>query len=271
MFRLKPHVVYTTAIATLAVLIFGAFFLNLLPWTSSAPIDVGAAAGNDPPVNPDISPSVPEPEFPEDEIILFEGNMNRLPAERVFELLDFLELPLTGARIQMTNGQLPGAPRSYRNGTHQGVDFYNGFTGIVIEKGTPVLAAAEGKVIRIDHTYVEMTAPERAEYRRISMEAETTPEDILDKFRGRQVWLEHQGNVITRYAHLDTVNAELNVGDTVQKGHAIGTVGNSGTPPAITGGTGEMHLHFEIWVNGFYLGEGLPAEDVRFLLKGIFE
>lgn len=271
MFRLKTHLVYTTAVATLAVLIFGAFFLNLLPWTSSAPIDVGAAAVNETAVEPDISPPVPEPEPPADEILFFEGNINRLPAERVIELLDFLESPLTGARIQMTKGQLPGAPRSYRNGTHQGVDFYNGFSGISIEKGTPVLAAADGKVIRIDHTYVEMTAQERTEYRRISMEAETTPEDILDKFRGRQVWLEHQNNVITRYAHLDTVSAELNVGDYVQRGHGIGTVGNSGTPPAITGGTGEMHLHFEAWVNGFYLGQGLAAEDVRFLLKGLFE
>jgi len=171
----------------------------------------------------------------------------------------------------MTRGQLPGAPRDYRNGTHQGTDFYNGFSGVPVHRGTPVLAAADGIVIRIDHTYTEMTGEERAEYRRVSAQAETTPEDILDKFRGRQVWLEHRGKLITRYAHLDTVSTDLEVGDSIQAGRQIGTVGNSGTPPAITGGTGEMHLHFEVWLNGFYLGEGLPPEDVLFILRGIFE
>ena len=102
-------------------------------------------------------------------------------------------------------------------------------------------------------------------------QSSTTPEDILDKFRGRQVWLGHQGNVVSRYAHLDTVSNKLSVGDAVYAGQKIGTIGNSGTPPAITGGEGEMHLHFEIWFDNSYLGEGLSAEDVRFLLRGILQ
>jgi len=48
-------------------------------------------------------------------------------------------------------------------------------------------------------------------------------------------------------------------------------VGNSGTGPAISGSGAEMHLHFEIWLNGHYLGEGLPPADVRFILRGILE
>lgn len=269
----KTALVYTTALTALAVLLFAAFFLNLLPWTSGAPVDGKTIIEEEEPLptypQEDNTPA-PEPEEP-DVAPLFEGEMNRLPLEMIVDRLSFFQSPIEGARISMTAGQLPGAPRSYRNGTHEGVDFYNGFSGVKIFRGVPVLAAAEGVVIRIDHTYEEMTAEERVEYRNISAQSSTTPEDILDKFRGRQVWLEHQGNVISRYAHLDTVNSRLTVGDAVYAGQQIGTIGNSGTPPAITGGEGEMHLHFEIWADEDYLGKGLSAEDVRFLLRSILE
>jgi murein DD-endopeptidase MepM/ murein hydrolase activator NlpD len=61
------------------------------------------------------------------------------------------------------------------------------------------------------------------------------------------------------------------VGDSVAAGQQVGTVGNSGTGPAITNSNTEMHLHFEIWLNGYYLGHGLPAADVRSILREIFE
>lgn len=268
--RHKTAAVYSTAIAAISLLFLAAFFLNLLPWTSSAP-----AAGRELPAEPPAEAIMPvssrRTAVPE-EPLLFEGNINRLPPEMIVDMLSFLQMPIAGARIGMTDGQLPGAPRRYRNGTHQGIDFYNGFCGVPIQRGTPVLAAADGKVIRIDHTYTELTPDEVAKYREISAASQTTPESILDKFRGRQVWLEHSGKVITRYAHLDSVNAELTVGDTVTAGQVIGYVGNSGTPQAAAGLTGEeIHLHFEIWLNGFYLGERLPPDTVRSILRGILE
>lgn len=268
----KTALVYTTALMALAALLFAVFFFNLLPWTSGSPVDGKTIIEEDPlPEDPpEAETPAPEPEEPED-VPLFEGNINRLPLEMIVDKLSFFQSPIEGAHIGMTAGQLPGAPRTYRNGTHEGVDYYNGFCGVKIFRGVPVLAAADGVVIRIDHTYEEMTAEERVEYRRISAQSSTTPEDILDKFRGRQVWLGHQGNVVSRYAHLDTVSNKLSVGDAVYAGQKIGTIGNSGTPPAITGGEGEMHLHFEIWFDNSYLGEGLSAEDVRFLLRGILQ
>lgn len=259
---------YTTVLTILAALFFVAFLLDMLPWTSGAPADGKVIEENPSLHNDEII--TPEPEEPAD-TPLFEGNINRLPLEMIVDKLSFFQSPIEGARIGMTDGQLPGAPRSYRNGTHEGVDYYNGFCGVKIHRGVPVLAAADGVVIRIDHTYTEMTAEERAEYRRISAQSATTPEDILDKFRGRQVWVEHEGKVISRYAHLDSVSAELAVGHTVRAGQQIATIGNSGTPPAITGGEGEMHLHFEIWLNEHYLGENLSPNDVRFLLRNILK
>jgi murein DD-endopeptidase MepM/ murein hydrolase activator NlpD len=264
----KTALAYTTAIMTLVTMLLAAAFFNLIPWTSSA-----TDAMPDPEQTQVETPvDLPQPVEPEpEEEPLFEGNINRLPFDMIIDMLGFLESPIAGAKIKMTDALLPGAPRAYRNGTHEGIDFYNGYSGVAIARGTPVLAAADGVVIRIDHTYVEMTRAKRDEYHRISAAAPTTPEDILDKYRGRQVWLEHQGRVITRYAHLDTVSAELSVGDSVAAGQQVGTVGNSGTGPAITNSNTEMHLHFEVWLNGFYLGHGLPAADVRFILRGIFE
>lgn len=269
---------YITAVIALATLLVAAFFLNLLPWTSGAPDGV-QAGGNLPQEEPPPSeppPAEPEPEPEPDPSPWAEfppgADINRLPFEMVVELLQFLQSPIEGAVIGMTDGQLPGAPRTYRNGYHQGIDYYNSFVGVPIKKGTPVLAAADGVVVRIDHDFVEMTSEERAEYHRISAESPTTPEEILDKYRGRQVWLEHEGGVITRYAHLGTVAEDLSVGDIVTAGQQIGTVGNSGTGPGVRGSqTEEMHLHFEIWVNDHFLGEGLAAKDTRSILKAILE
>ncbi len=272
--RQRPTPAYSTALVALAALLLAAAFLNLVPWTTGATVsdpEPETPVSGLPPKPPPVPADRPEPAEEETGPLLFTGNINRLPLEMIVDKLGFLQSPIAGARILMTDGQLPGAPRAYRNGTHEGIDYYNGFAGTPIRKGTPVLAAADGKVIRIDHDYVEMSAAERAKYRRLSAEAEKTPEYILDRFRGRQVWLSHRGQVITRYAHLDTVEQSLSVGDTVEAGRQIGTVGNSGTGPAITGSGDEMHLHFEIWLNGHYLGEGLPPDDIRLILRGILE
>jgi murein DD-endopeptidase MepM/ murein hydrolase activator NlpD len=259
------------AAAALALLFSGLLFFDFTPGTSNMPVtDPGppVARADSPPAAPEpAGGDAPAPQEPP----LFEGNINSLPREKIVELLAFLDSPIAGALIDMTDGQLPGAPRPYRNGTHQGIDYYQGFSGVPISHGTEVLAAAEGTVIRIDHDYRELTPEQHAAYRRLSAQAPDTPPEILDKFRGQQVWLEHRGRVITRYAHLASVEAGLTVGDRVYTGQRIGTVGNSGTSQAAAGVAGEVHLHFEVWTGGVYLGEGLPPDEIRYILRGILE
>jgi murein DD-endopeptidase MepM/ murein hydrolase activator NlpD len=83
--------------------------------------------------------------------------------------------------------------------------------------------------------------------------------------RGRQVWLDHGDGIVTRYAHLLAVDEAVRVDQAVEGGQVIGYVGNSGTPEGVTDPNIENHLHFEIRVDGSYLGEGLSIADTRYL------
>ncbi len=185
--------------------------------------------------------------------------------EKIVAQLSFLQSPIAGAKISSRDTQLPGAPRTYRNGTHEGLDYYNGYCGVPIYFGDPVYAAGAGIVIRVDHDFNELPTAEREEKLRISGEAGDTPEHILDYLRGRQVWIDHGSGVVTRYAHLDTVPETLQAGDLIEAGNFVGTIGNSGTSNGARGTQGDAHLHFEIWVDERYLGEGLSPEEVRLL------
>jgi murein DD-endopeptidase MepM/ murein hydrolase activator NlpD len=104
---------------------------------------------------------------------------------------------------------------------------------------------------------------------RIAAQGETD-EESLDRYRGRQVWIDHGAGVITRYAHLSRVADGLRVGMSVKRGEVIGYVGNSGTPESLIDPNAEMHLHFEIRVGDSYLGQGLTPEEVRALYESAF-
>lgn len=165
---------------------------------------------------------------------------------------------------------MPNAPRTYRAGIHEGVDFYGADNCVPIGLGTEVLAAKEGEVVRADIEYRELT-PEGLEqlYQRIEQEGASAPA-ILDRFRGRQVWIDHGGGLVTRYAHLDGVAPGIEDGVFVQAGDVIGFVGESGTPESVTAPGTEYHLHFEIRVDHVYLGQGLVPAEVRALYEGAF-
>lgn len=103
-----------------------------------------------------------------------------------------------------------GTRRSYNGGEisgyHTGADFASA-------PGSPVLAAAMGKVVLAD----------------------------LLNIRGNTVVLDHGRGVFTVYCHLSEVNVQL--GQVVDIGQVLGQAGSTGR---ITG----PHLHWEVWVNG---------------------
>ncbi len=105
-------------------------------------------------------------------------------------------------------------PRKRPNGQ---VEFHHAIDMAAI-KGTPVKAAASGKVV---------LAQSHSGF-------------------GNCIMIEHNNRYKTRYAHLHRIG--VHVGQTVQQGQVIGSVGDTGL--VIKSGRDASHLHFEIHQDG---------------------
>ncbi len=175
---------------------------------------------------------------------------------QVLAALPPLLMPIGGSDITSRDLQLPGAPRHYRLGIHAGLDFYWG-------AGTAVRAAASGTVLRATHSY---TPPDYWQFEQWRSEAETlgySSPEALDFYRGRQIWIAHDDGLVSRYVHLESIDPAVIEGSRVERGQLIGTVGNSGSPAAQFSPTDDAHLHFELWIGDYYLGEFLRPVEVR--------
>ncbi len=172
-------------------------------------------------------------------------------------------IPIAGSGITSRDLQLPGAPRHYRLGIHEGIDFY-------WQPGTPIRAVADGTVIRAIQDFVPL---DRQTYIQLQAETEaltyTSPE-TLDLYRGRQVWVQHADGTIARYLHMRVISPEVVVGSTVTQGQILGEIGNSGSPVSPDSDTEDAHLQFELWVEGSYLGQFLRPIEVREMVERIF-
>jgi murein DD-endopeptidase MepM/ murein hydrolase activator NlpD len=173
--------------------------------------------------------------------------------------------PIAGGCLPSGDQLMPNAPRDYRKGTHEGVDFYDSDNCTRIGRGTSVIAAKDGVVIRADLDYKDLT-PDQL---KVLTDAPDSPEG-LDLYRGRQVWVDHGHGVVTRYAHLSGIASGITKGSQVKAGQLIAYVGESGTPESITAPGTEYHLHFELRTGDTFLGKGLPPKDVRALYKTLF-
>jgi murein DD-endopeptidase MepM/ murein hydrolase activator NlpD len=179
-------------------------------------------------------------------------------------------VPVEGATISSRPVHWPGATRAYRNGTHEGFDFYGGAVAVPVEFGTPIRAVASGTVLRADLSYVEMTLEEYNQVIETAKRSLNTPPELLDKLRGRQVWIEHPGGFLSRYAHLSAIPATLTVGAKVKQGDIVGETGNSGTLEAANNTKDDPHPHVEIWKGDSYLGHSLETQQIYTLAEQVF-
>lgn len=179
--------------------------------------------------------------------------------------------PITGGCLPEGDQLMPNAPREYRSGVHEGVDFYAYDNCAEISVETPVLAAKDGTVLRVDASYTPLTQAELDGSTTRIAAGGANDFDVVDLYRGRQVWIDHGKGIVTRYAHLSAVESSLRVGDRIAAGTMIGHVGDSGTPESISNPGAEIHLHFELRTGDTYLGAGLSPEDTRVLYQQLFE
>lgn len=110
----------------------------------------------------------------------------------------------------------------WRSGSHEGIDIANTL-------GTPIVAAAKGRVIAVNTGCIPGNIDCGGRY-------------------GNWVLIEHEnfdpniGTIYTMYAHLEEVRVSVN--DSVEQGQQIGTMGWTGwVEPLSEAGT---HLHFEV-------------------------
>ena len=181
--------------------------------------------------------------------------------------LPALRMPIAGAHLPDIDRSLPGAPRPYRFGIHEGIDMYASTVGVNVAKGTQVLAAADGVVTRADVDYKEASVAQVNAWLDESMAAHMTSAAIQDRLGGRQVWIDHGNGLATRYLHLSGIATGIQAGSTVKAGTLIGYAGNSGTTEAAAGSDSGIHLHFEIRVGNGYLGQWLGPIETRRLLE----
>ena len=114
-----------------------------------------------------------------------------------------------GGRISTEYGMIRYTNDSVESSRHNGIDFAN-------PSGTPVLATESG--------YVRLSEP--------------------IAITGNTIFIDHGIGIFSQYYHLASMDVE--VGDFVEKGDIIGTVGSTGFS------TGP-HLHFSMYNNGVYI------------------
>ncbi|MBK8901822.1 MAG: M23 family metallopeptidase [Anaerolineaceae bacterium] len=173
--------------------------------------------------------------------------------------------PISGDYLDLTprDLQMPGAPRHYRLGIHQGADFY-------WANGTPVYAAAAGTVIRATVDYERPSEITFNRRRAENIELSYTSAENLDFYRGMQIWILQEDGFVARYAHLSGIAAGVVEGTAVAAGQQIGLIGNTGSPASVRSETEDAHLHFELWLGDVHLGQFLRPIEIRELLEQRF-
>ncbi|MFQ5946712.1 MAG: M23 family metallopeptidase, partial [Anaerolineae bacterium] len=156
-----------------------------------------------------------------------------------------------------------------RYGVHEGTDFFWAAGGPV-RTGIPVLAVADGTVVRADWGYEEPSGPEMQALLDTARARRYTPPEILDRLRGRQVHLDLGSGVLVYYSHLSGIADGILEGARVEEGQVLGFVGNSGTPEAQISPETGAHLHLEIRMGDGYLGQHLRHAEVRTWYLRIF-
>lgn len=164
--------------------------------------------------------------------------------------------------LVLSSGSLPGAPRDYRNGTHRGIDFGCG----AAERSA--YSIADGTVVYLVDDYADPTVAEREALLQQAGIAGFTPHWTLVMLYGNVVVIDHgdipgAGRVVTISAHLEEVDPEIKIGSTVSRGQRLGELGNRGTNASAQGIRGaadpSLHLHWELFIDNWYLGAGLDA------------
>lgn len=164
-----------------------------------------------------------------------------------------------------------GAPRAYRSGTHNGLDFNCGTTN------HDIIAAADGEVVFVVNDYVDAATSDRDAVLDNAALAVDTPFWTLAMLYGNAVVMAHDldgvdGRVVTISAHMSSVDPDIVPGALIEAGTRLGSVGNRGTSAASAGrleNDPSIHLHWELHVNDRPVGYLADPFDTEPLYRQI--
>lgn len=174
--------------------------------------------------------------------------------------------------------EIPNAGRPYRADTTDGI--HHGWD-VLAPKYTPVRSLADGMIIRIVKWF------KFEDLNKLKIWTGLTFDDRmvnLDIFRGNQIWLKTMNWDVVFYAHLDSINPEINEWMLIKADQAMWKIGITWIPDKNRTNT---HLHFEIaknpqilekaWnytfddmINWDYLGKWMSVADVFKLQEKTF-
>lgn len=175
-----------------------------------------------------------------------------------------------GCPLTFQHGLLPGAARTYRNGVHRGIDF------MCSGPGVDAYAALDGQVVYLVNDYDDASPQDRNAVLAMAGRAKQTPHWILGMLYGNVVVIDHGyiegvGRVTTVAAHLETVDPAVQLGAQIKAGDRLGEQGGRGTNASAEGrrGTADpgLHLHWEFYIDNWFLGQELPASNVVEILN----
>ena len=161
---------------------------------------------------------------------------------------------------------LPNAPREYRNGFHEGIDFSSPLN-------YPIKAVYDGIVIRSNNMHEDVDIATYSEILMTTEKLKKTPEDIYNFILlGKSVVIDHGYSItkkfrsITVYAHLSSIPEDVKPGKKVKMGDIIGFSGNTGTSSGALRNEKGAHLHWEIHFDDskgrYFLGQNIPKEKL---------
>jgi murein DD-endopeptidase MepM/ murein hydrolase activator NlpD len=122
----------------------------------------------------------------------------------------FLRAPVEFSRISSNFSAARFHPIEKRVMPHRGIDY-------VAPTGTPVLASGDGRILKATRT----------------------------EPNGNFVFIDHSGDIETKYLHLSRIATGITPGNRVRQGQVIGYVGSTGWATA-------PHLHYEFLVGGVH-------------------
>ena len=241
------------------------------PTTSSSPEHDDEQSSTTPEANEEPTPTVPEPSPTPFFVVFDQSTPSYARALEIAAALSPDVFAPSGCMSPLPHPDLlPNAPRTYRFGIHQGVDF-RCFT-----LGHSAFAALDGRVVLAVGDYEDPDPNDRNRLLDIAKELKSTPPFTLLTLYGNYVVIDHGvidgvGHVVSVYAHLEEVDPEIRVGQLIRAGQRVGEIGNRGTHAAANGDFYEdPHLHWELHIYNLYLGAGLSPGETQEVYSTLF-